>query len=882
MTDPAHESELEAGDMVGGYRIDRAIGSGGMGTVYSAEEPTIKRRVAVKVLRRRFADDAEFVGRFEQEARAAAEVRHPAIVDPFAFGQLEDGRPYFAMPLLEGESLRDTLGRVGKLAPDRAWRIAREVASGLGAAHVVGLVHRDLKPDNVFLESIGDRERIRILDFGIAKSVVSDPSASGPRTQTGIILGTPAYMAPEQWWGARIDQRTDQYALGVLLFEMLSGGPPFDPSHESGVMRLHLHETPPDLVEMERAVVPALGALVAKLLEKEPRDRFDSMEEVIRAGDAALGLIPIARPDEDDTSGAIRSSGDTTAPPPAEAREASTQGTDPHADTVAWPPREERAGAADVESKAGSGRAVTTEKTSAETTWRRWLVAHAAIVIVGSAALYAVGYAGSFRHDVVEWFRIAGYFAYFVLALAIVGLGGLVWMARRAQNGSGTAGAWALVVLPGIVGAIATYTGWQVVTQYLGTLAPTERFPIFNEGACEAGAARFLGFSVAVVFSLSLVALIAMSPGTARRTDTKEIRAAALAALGVGVVISILGAVMGAPSGALAAGTASAVIALTLVFPIPDGPRYGALEVERAVAGILAVLLAVAIGFERIAGREAILWSEEPSRAARVEEILAASAEREVTMPLAIAAVLLVLLPSAVRLRSLARRGALTKPRAKAWLWLGLLVVLGLVDVFLTRRFQADGEKSRAALSDQFALFAQLDPPSTLELDHEKFPLAPAPALQITRRAVAVNAERVVPLNAASSLEGKHRLRDELFKALADFEGPTDAADLSVFIDREVTWGMVKSLLNTAHAAGANRVELVLTRGPSPTIRPDAPPEAAYLLPADFVAVRAKLGDTGRAPDEHVRFSEVAPALVTAAQENALLELDVGAAARAP
>src|SRR5262245_20523309 len=205
------DAELRPGTMVGGYRVEYRLGGGGVGTVYAAEEPTIKKRVAIKVLRHSWAGDASAAARFEREARAANDVKHPGIVDVFAIGKLEDGRPYLVMSLLEGRSLRQEISTRGKLRPGEAWAIAREIAAALAAAHASGIVHRDLKPDNVFLERFGAAAgrpaQPRILDFGLAKIDTSADDEPAPMklTQTGVPMGTPAYMAPEQWWAAGVD-----------------------------------------------------------------------------------------------------------------------------------------------------------------------------------------------------------------------------------------------------------------------------------------------------------------------------------------------------------------------------------------------------------------------------------------------------------------------------------------------------------------------------------------------------------------------------------------------------------------------------------------------------------------------------------------------------
>src|SRR6185437_13245921 len=310
MRDPKDE-KLGPGTMVGGYRIERPLGQGGVGAVYAGEEPTIKKRVAIKVLRRALADDEGMAARFEREARAVNEVRHPGIIDVFAIGRLDDGRPYLVMSLLEGASLRAEIEERGRLPPAEAWRVARETADALAAAHAAGVVHRDLKPDNVFLERGGPPPgaaangsgvevrppRVRVLDFGIAKLDLVDPGVDPMKlTATGVPLGTPAYMAPEQWWGAGITARTDQYALGAMLFEMLSGRPPFAGQAYAELVQSHVHEPPPALASLGVAVPEAVEALVARLLAKAPEDRFPSMRAVIEEGDRAFASVPVPVP----------------------------------------------------------------------------------------------------------------------------------------------------------------------------------------------------------------------------------------------------------------------------------------------------------------------------------------------------------------------------------------------------------------------------------------------------------------------------------------------------------------------------------------------------------------------------------------------------------
>jgi eukaryotic-like serine/threonine-protein kinase len=303
MTGPLADGSLAPGTMVGAYRIEYRVAGGGMGTVYAAEEPTIRKRVAVKVLRHGFSEDASAGARFEREARAANDVRHPGIVDVFAFGRLPDGRPYLVMSLLQGRSLREEIAARGKLPLSEAWGVAREIASALAAAHAAGVIHRDLKPDNVFLERFSGAAgpaRVRLLDFGLAKLTAANDSGDGAEpmklTQSGTPMGTPAYMAPEQWWNAGVDERTDQYAFGAMLFEMIAGRPPWSSQQFAMLVQQHLHEPPPALADVGVTAPRAVEALIARTLAKAGADRFPDMSALLAAGDAALSRPARRRP----------------------------------------------------------------------------------------------------------------------------------------------------------------------------------------------------------------------------------------------------------------------------------------------------------------------------------------------------------------------------------------------------------------------------------------------------------------------------------------------------------------------------------------------------------------------------------------------------------
>src|SRR6187551_1621003 len=236
------------GETFGNYRATQLIGEGGMGVVYLAEHPGIGRRAAVKVLRPGLTENPEIAKRFFNEARAANAIRHPGIVEVFDSGTLPTGVSYLVMELLEGESLAARLRR-GRLSIGATRNIAAQVASGLAAAHAAGIVHRDLKPDNLFLVPDyrdASIETVKILDFGIAKLGQDASRTSSVRTRTGSVMGTPAYMSPEQCRGTKeVDARTDIYALGVILFEMVCGRTPFVSEGFGEMVHLHISAAPP-------------------------------------------------------------------------------------------------------------------------------------------------------------------------------------------------------------------------------------------------------------------------------------------------------------------------------------------------------------------------------------------------------------------------------------------------------------------------------------------------------------------------------------------------------------------------------------------------------------------------------------------------------------
>jgi serine/threonine protein kinase len=278
-------SALEPDSMVGEYRVTHKLGEGGMGVVYAAVHPDIGTRVAIKVLAPHAAVYPDLVRRFKEEARSVNKIRHPNIIYIFAFNQLPDGRHYFVMEYLDGESLTARLER-GPTEVAEIRRLLRQICSALQAAHDAGVVHRDLKPDNVWVATDAHSEsRIKLLDFGIAK--LSDVTAS-KLTQAGVPMGTPQYMPPEQGMGRAIDRRADIYSLGVILYQIFAGTLPFHGATAQEIVFKHVTE-PPLWPSRHRPIVPkAMEAIILDCLEKEPEKRPATVKEVAARIEAAF------------------------------------------------------------------------------------------------------------------------------------------------------------------------------------------------------------------------------------------------------------------------------------------------------------------------------------------------------------------------------------------------------------------------------------------------------------------------------------------------------------------------------------------------------------------------------------------------------------------
>jgi tetratricopeptide (TPR) repeat protein len=287
---------LTAGARLGPYEVVALLGSGGMGEVYKARDTRLDRIVAIKVLPAAFANDADRLRRFEQEARTVAALSHPNIVALFDIGT-HDGAPFLVSELLEGLTLRELVGP-GGLPVHQAVEWAVQIARGLAAAHGKGIVHRDLKPANVFVTTDG---QVKILDFGLAKLARPDADAessaptAAPMTETGVVMGTAGYMAPEQVRGQPCDPRTDLFAFGCVLYEMLSGQRAFKGPTPADTLSAILKEDPAPLRDLRQAVSPGLQQIVDRCLEKRPEDRFSSAHDLALALQAATSSVQAVR-----------------------------------------------------------------------------------------------------------------------------------------------------------------------------------------------------------------------------------------------------------------------------------------------------------------------------------------------------------------------------------------------------------------------------------------------------------------------------------------------------------------------------------------------------------------------------------------------------------
>ena len=269
----------------GRYRLESKLGSGGMSTVYLARDETLERWVAAKVLHREISDQPDQIERFRREARAVAQVSHPNVVAVIDAGE-DGGRPYIVFEYVDGETLKQRIDRLGRLPLDEAAAYSIEVGRGLAAAHARRLVHRDVKPQNVLIDSEG---RAKVTDFGIARELEQDGL-----TKTGRVLGTTDYVSPEQAMGKGVDARSDIYSLGILLYEMLIGEVPFQADNLVGVAMKHVNERMPDVQKQRKDVSSALAAVIERATEKKPEKRYPDMNAMLADLENALE-VEVAR-----------------------------------------------------------------------------------------------------------------------------------------------------------------------------------------------------------------------------------------------------------------------------------------------------------------------------------------------------------------------------------------------------------------------------------------------------------------------------------------------------------------------------------------------------------------------------------------------------------
>jgi len=272
--------------LAGKYRIEGFLTQGGMGAVYRGTHEMLGRKVAIKLIKPELVTSDGVVERFLREARAASQLHHTNIVATYDLGQAEDGSLYIAMELVDGKSLKEVIKEAGPMDPERIVRLGKGIAAALALAHRNNIVHRDLKPQNIVVCKDHDGNEVpKLLDFGIAKTFEPDQAAL---TATGMVIGTPQYMAPEQAQGQDVDARTDLYALGVILYEMVGGHVPFRDTSVPALLVKHMQTPPPPLKDLRSDTPPGLEAIVLRCLEKDPNLRFPSADALSEALDKAL------------------------------------------------------------------------------------------------------------------------------------------------------------------------------------------------------------------------------------------------------------------------------------------------------------------------------------------------------------------------------------------------------------------------------------------------------------------------------------------------------------------------------------------------------------------------------------------------------------------
>jgi hypothetical protein len=368
MAEPARGIELSDGDEFAGYRVERRLGRGGMGILYLAVEPGLERRVALKLIAPEAAEDEVFARRFTEESRIAASIEHPNVVPIYAAGE-EGGVPYIAMRYVAGADLARRLTREGRLSPQNAVDLIAQIGNGLDAIHAAGLIHRDVKPANVLLSGDDGGDHAYITDFGVARNVTTESGL----TQTGRFVGTLDYVAPEQISGGEIDARVDVYALGCLLFKLLTGEVPFPREGDAARLFAHLNDPPPAPSLYVPEVSMALDDVVIRAMSKSPDDRYPSAGDLGRAAQAAVRGEAPATPERTVATGAAATrTAETVAPRPAMTRESATP------TEATRPLAKETAVAASASRNGSSGGS------------RRWVLAAGAAVLIAAALIVVI------------------------------------------------------------------------------------------------------------------------------------------------------------------------------------------------------------------------------------------------------------------------------------------------------------------------------------------------------------------------------------------------------------------------------------------------------------------------------------------------------------
>jgi serine/threonine protein kinase len=324
MAEPARGIELSDGDEFAGYRVERRLGRGGMGVLYLAVEPGLERRVALKLIAPEAASDEVFARRFAEESRIAASIEHPNVVPIYAAGE-EAGVPFIAMRYVAGADLARRLTREGRLSPEVTVDLIAQIGNGLDAIHAAGLIHRDVKPANVLLSGDDGGDHAYITDFGVARNVATESGL----TQTGRFVGTLDYVAPEQISGGAIDARVDVYALGCLIFKLLTGEVPFPKDGDAARLYAHLNDPPPAPSLYVPEVSMALDDVVIRAMSKSPDERYPSAGDLGRAAQAALRGERPAAPERTVATGDAATRTAETIPVPTEETRASSRPTGP-------------------------------------------------------------------------------------------------------------------------------------------------------------------------------------------------------------------------------------------------------------------------------------------------------------------------------------------------------------------------------------------------------------------------------------------------------------------------------------------------------------------------------------------------------------------------